>query len=104
MRRGEIRWYTFKPPDKRRPVLILTRNPVISHLNTVTVVAITTTIRHVPSELYLTPDAGMPTECVANFYNINTVPQSKVGALIAILSPEQLTAVSDVIQFVLGID
>jgi hypothetical protein len=26
---GEIRWYTFRLPDKRRPVLILTRNDVI---------------------------------------------------------------------------
>ena len=102
MRRGEIRWYTFKRPDKRRPVLILTRNPAISHLNTVTVAAITTTIRHVPSELYLTPEDGMPTECVVNFYNINTVPQSKVGALVAILPPEQLTAVDQIIEFVLG--
>lgn len=25
MKRGEVRWYTFRSPDKRRPVLILTR-------------------------------------------------------------------------------
>ena len=28
MKRGEIRWYTFRVPDKRRPILILTRNPI----------------------------------------------------------------------------
>lgn len=33
MRRGEIRWYTFRLPDKRRPVMILTRNEVIGSLN-----------------------------------------------------------------------
>ena len=104
MRRGEIRWYTFKRPDKRRPVLILTRDPAISSLNTVTVAAVTKTIRHVPSELHLTPEDGMPAECVVNFYNIHTVPQAKVGALIAILSPEQLTAVDQMMAFVLGID
>jgi len=42
--------------------------------------------------------------CDVNFYNINTVPQSKVGGLITILSPERLTAVSEIINFVLGID
>lgn len=104
MRRGEIRWYTFKSPDRRHPVLVLTRDSAISRLNTVTVAAITTTIRHVPSELYLTPEDGMPTESVVNFYNINTVPQSKVGGLIAILPPERLTAVSEIINFVLGVD
>jgi hypothetical protein len=31
LNRGEIRWYTFQPPDKRRPVLILTRNEVMDH-------------------------------------------------------------------------
>jgi mRNA interferase MazF len=48
MRRGEVRWYEFQPPDKRRPVLILTRDLVIGYLNEVTVVPITTTIRGIP--------------------------------------------------------
>ena len=38
MNRGEIRWYTFRLPDKRRPVLILTRNDVIDRLNEIIVV------------------------------------------------------------------
>jgi mRNA interferase MazF len=29
MRRGEIRWYRFARPDKKRPVLILTRDSVM---------------------------------------------------------------------------
>ena len=33
MKRGEIRWYTLRLPDKRRPVLVLTRNDVIDRLN-----------------------------------------------------------------------
>ena len=39
--RGEIRWYTFGLPDKRRPVLVLTRNEVIQHLNEIIVVPAT---------------------------------------------------------------
>lgn len=45
MRRGEIRWYTFKTPDKKRPVLILTRNSVLDVLGEVTVAPITSTKR-----------------------------------------------------------
>ncbi|PYS09082.1 MAG: hypothetical protein DMG17_27650 [Acidobacteria bacterium] len=45
MKRGEIRWYIFRSPDKRRPVLILTRNEVIDHLNEIIVVPVTRTIR-----------------------------------------------------------
>ena len=37
MKRGEIRWYTFRVPDKRRPILILTRNEVIDRLNEIIV-------------------------------------------------------------------
>jgi mRNA-degrading endonuclease toxin of MazEF toxin-antitoxin module len=28
MNQGDVYWYTFRAPDKRRPVLILTRNAV----------------------------------------------------------------------------
>jgi len=37
LNRGEIRWYTFRPPDKRRPVLILTRSDLIDQLNEIIV-------------------------------------------------------------------
>jgi mRNA interferase MazF len=49
MKRGDIRWYSFEPPDKRRPVLILTRDSAISVLNTVTVAPITSTMRGIPT-------------------------------------------------------
>ena len=32
MRRGEIRWYRFAAPDKRRPVLLLTRDSALEYL------------------------------------------------------------------------
>ena len=60
MKRGEIRWYTFALPDKRRPILILTRNEVIDQLNEIIVVPITRTIRGLATEVVLTPDDGMP--------------------------------------------
>ena len=88
MERGEVRWYTFKPPDKQRPVLLLTRTASIQFLNTVTVAPITTTIRDVPSELFLSAEDGLMRDCVANFYNLQTVPQSKIGGYIATLSPQ----------------
>ena len=41
MRHGEIRWYTFTAPDKKRPVLILTRNSILDVLGEVTIAPIT---------------------------------------------------------------
>jgi mRNA interferase MazF len=60
VRRGEIRWYTFAAPDKRRPVLVLSRDCVIAHLNEVIVVPATRTIRGIDTEVVLTPDDSMP--------------------------------------------
>jgi mRNA interferase MazF len=63
VRRGEIRWYTFALPDKRRPVLLLSRDSVLPSLNEVIVVPATRTIRGIETEVVLTEDDGMPTAC-----------------------------------------
>ena len=56
MKRGEIRWYTFRLPDKRRPVLILARNEVIDRLNEIIVAPATRSIRGLKTEVELTLD------------------------------------------------
>ena len=70
MKRGEIRWYTFRLPDKRRPVLVLTRNNVIDHLNEIIVAPATRTIRGLLTEVVLTVDDGMPVVCALNFDHV----------------------------------
>jgi mRNA-degrading endonuclease toxin of MazEF toxin-antitoxin module len=57
--RGDVRLCRFAPPDKQRPVLILTRDSAVGHLATVTVAPITSTIRGVPCEVVLDFDDGM---------------------------------------------
>jgi mRNA interferase MazF len=63
MKRGEIRWYKFKAPDKKRPVLILTRDSVLEYLGQVTVAPIMATIRDIPSEVFLSKDDAMSRGC-----------------------------------------
>lgn len=79
MRRGEVRWYEFQPPDKRRPVLVLTRDSVLPYLHDVTIAPITTTIRGIASEVRLSAADGMPHECAANFHHLQTVPSASWG-------------------------
>lgn len=90
MKKGEVRWYKFGAPDKKRPVVILTRNSVLEYLNEITVAPITTTIRDIPSEVLLTKEEGLPTDCVINFDHIQTVSKGKLGVFIAELSQEKL--------------
>lgn len=104
MERGEVRWYTFAEPDKTRPVLILTRTSAIGYLNAVTVASVTTTIRDVPSEVRLSVDDGMMRHCAVNFYNLQTVPKTRVGAWITTLSLQRMGEADQALQFALGID
>jgi len=74
MQRGEV-WFA-EAPGGDRPVLVLTRDPVAERLGSVVVAALTRTRRGVVSELELTPDIdGVPTDCVANFDNLHTLPK-----------------------------
>jgi len=101
---GDIRYYTFKPPDKRRPVLVLTRNSTIPHLNEITIAAITSTVRNVPSEVLLSEADGMPNSCVINLYHLQTVQKHKIGKLITTLSAKKMKHVGEALLFALGFD
>jgi mRNA interferase MazF len=85
-------------------VLILTRNSAISFLNALTVAPITTTVRDIPSEVFLTPEDGLFTDCAANMDNIQTVPKHKLSSLIAYLSSERMEEVNEAIAFALGLE
>jgi len=86
VRRGEIRRYTFRLPDKRRPVLILTRNDVIDRLNEIIVVPATRTIRGLSTEVMLTMDDGMPVPCALNFDHVSLAQRNRLGPIICRLS------------------
>ena len=103
MKRGEIRWYKFKTPDKKRPVLILTRTSILEYLGEVTVAPITSTIRDIPSEVLLSKSDGLPRDCVINFDHIQTVSKNKISSLIAVLSAERLKEVREAVQFSLDL-
>jgi mRNA interferase MazF len=103
MKRGEIRWYKFKAPDKKRPVLILTRDSILEYLGEVTIAPITSTIRDIPSEVLLSRDDGMPRDCAINCDHIQTVSKGKIGSLITTLSMEKLKQVRQAILFALDL-
>jgi mRNA interferase MazF len=102
--RGDVCWYTFKTPDKRRPVLILTRDSAIGVLNSVTIAPITSTIRNIPTEVILTEADGLPNTCAANFDNLQTVPKNNIGAPIARLTSRKMKEAAAALSFALALD
>ena len=104
MNRGDICWYTFKAPDKRRPVLIVARDSAIGVLNSVTIAPITSTIRDIPTEVVLTEDDGLPNTCAANFDSLQTVPKSNIGDRIARLTARKMKEAGAAVSFALGLN
>lgn len=102
IKRGEIRWYKFQKPDKKRPVLILTRDSIIEYLNEVTIVPITTTVRNIPTEVFLSKEDRMKNDCAINLDHIQTVSKSKIGSLIAELDFKKIEEVKTALMFALG--
>lgn len=103
MKRGEVRWYKFARPDKKRPVLIMTRNCVLEYLGEVTVAPITRTVRDIPSEVLLSQADGMPQDCAVNCDHLQTVSRGRLGAVITSLSSAKLTDVGRAIRFALDL-
>jgi len=97
MKHGDIRWYKFVRPDKKRLVLILTRNSVLEYLNEVTIAPITSTVRNIPSEVFLTKDDGMLRDCAVNCDHL------QIGPLITSLPPAKMVDVGQAIRFALDI-
>jgi mRNA interferase MazF len=105
MNQGDVYWYTFRTPDKRRPVLILTRNSAVPFLTGITVAPITTTVRGIPSEVLLTPaEDGVPADCVVSADNLQTVRKAGLGAYVTHLSLERMREVRSAVEFALGFD
>jgi len=102
--RGDIRLYQFAPPDKVRPVVVLTRDSAISYLSTVTVAPITSAIRGVPSEVVLNEEDGMKASCAVNLHNAVTISQDRLGKRVARLSSVRMNEICAALRFSLGCD
>jgi mRNA interferase MazF len=60
--RGDIRWFRFEAPDKRRPVLVLGRDDVLPALSQVPIIPLTTQIRGLRWEVRLSVADGLPAD------------------------------------------
>jgi mRNA interferase MazF len=99
--RGDIRWFRFTVPDKRRPVLILGRPDVLPSLSQVPVIPLSTQIRGLRWEVALGPADGLPSACVLKPEWIRILDRAMLGTVIARLPenrwPEVRTALLDIL-------
>ena len=102
--RGDIRIYRFAPPDKARPVVVLTRDSALQYLSTASVAPVTSSIRGVPSEVRLDAEDGMKGPCAVNLHNTVTVSQKHLGRRVARLTPLRMREICSALRFSLGCD
>ena len=102
--RGEIWTYEFRRPDKRRPVLILSRPEAIAVLHTVMVAPITPTIRGLPSEVVIGTAEGLKHDSAVNLDHVQTVERARLSRHIGQLGAERMRAVCRAIAVATGCD
>ena len=100
--RGEIWNYEFKAPDKRRPVLVLTRQHVIPLLHTVMVVPLTSTIRGLPSEVIVGADEGLARRSAVNLDHVQTVERARLVKCIGSVSSSKMREVCHALGIATG--
>ncbi len=103
IRRGDIRWFRFSAPDKRRPVLVLGREDVLPSLSQLPVIPLSTQVRSLPWEVVLSPEEGLPSPCVLKPEWIRSVERSHLGPWIAAFPAYRWAEVRTALLHVLGL-
>lgn len=102
--RGEIWLYRFRTPDKRRPVVVLSRPDVISLLQTVMVAPITSAIRGAPSEVPVGVDEGLKQPSAINLDHVQTVEQARLTTYVGEVSPQKMREVCRALAIAVACD
>ena len=102
LNRGEIWLYTFKPPDKRRPVLIISRQAAIRFLRTVVVAPVTSTMHGSPAEVEVGFDEGLKHRSAVNLDHIQTVDKSLLRQFVGTLDASTMRKVCRAVAVATG--
>lgn len=102
IRRGDIWLYQFESPDKRRPVVVMSRQDVIGLIRTVTVAPITSRIFGVPSEVIVGTEHGLKHRSAVNLDHLQTVDGKKLSQYVGHLDDSMMEAVCAALAIALG--
>jgi mRNA interferase MazF len=97
VQRGEV-WWLEEPHSKRRPAVVLTRQVILDRLSRVTVAAVTTNERDLPTEVALTIEHGMPRQCVVSLDNLHTISRAFLTERITTLDEATMSRVCQALR------
>lgn len=100
MKRGELWWAMI---DKRRPVVLISRDEAYDMRTLIVVAPVTTTVRGYSVELRLGRDDGLPIEGVVSGDWLATIKKDSIVERIGSLSQTRLVQLDDVLRFALAL-
>jgi len=103
VKRGETWWAELPSPVGNRPVVILTRDAVLSTIGAIVVALVTRTVRHLPTEVVLGRRQGLPVRCVANLDNILTIPRQRLKRLMGACDAGKVEELNQAIKAALDV-
>jgi mRNA interferase MazF len=101
MKRGEIWWARV---DKRRPVVLISREEAYAVRALVIVAPVSTTIRNFAVEVRIGRREGLDQNSVVNCDWLVTVPKLDLIEKAGELGPVKLAQLDDALRFALGLD
>lgn len=90
-RQGEVWW--AQAEDKRRPVLVVTRDDAIPVLRRLVVAPATRSARGIPTEVALGEEGGLSVACAASFDNLQPVNRRLLTDRVRVLPARRRGAV-----------
>ena len=104
LKRGDIRWYRFSSPDKRRPVLIVGNDSILRSAGEVPVIPFSTQVRGLPWEVRLAPEEGLHVDSVLKPEWIRSVALGDLGPWICSFPSHRWHEVRAAVLDALGLD
>jgi len=101
MRRGEVWWAEV---DKRRPVVLLSRNEAYAVRELVVAAPATTSIRGYAVEVKIGRREGVPRACVVNCDWLVTLPKVDLLERAGVLSGAKLEQLDAALRFALALE
>lgn len=102
-RRGDV-WLADVSGDKRRPVLVLTRDPMGRILHSVICAPITSRVRGLTTEVPLGAEAGLVQDSVANFDNTLLLARERLVRRLGRAGPASMERAGQALAVATGCD
>lgn len=93
-----MRWIHWALLDKRRPVLVLTRMPMVGRMSTVTVAPISTTVLGLSTEVLVGPANGLDRASAVRCDQVTSIPADQLHEPCAWFSEDQETSLHEAVR------